>query len=339
MDSPSNEAPSGLPADNREKRGCTSIVAVAAALLIVAAAVIAVIVRPGALAALVLIPAWCWLVAGLLSVISLWRTGQRGLASVLIVGWVLFAILWVEEVSSLGRLALKQVDAGSSPNGQRVRIVSLNAANTDRCLSDLQQSNPDIVLLQEAPATDALAKMAEALFDSDGSYVTSGDTAILARGEVTDAYTQNPRFVAGSIRLGDGQELYCVCLRLAPPVSRLDFWKAGFWSDHRAASDRRRDDLRQIVGHLRNMPDSLPVVVSGDFNTTPRDRSLDELRPLARDAFDSAGIGWGATGTNELPIFRVDQIWTNIRIVPVEVRAVKSEHSDHRLVVCEVVVP
>jgi hypothetical protein len=338
MDSPSNESPGGTSADNREQRGSTGIIFVFVALLVIAAAVVAAIVRPAALTALVLIPTWCWLLVGLLSAISVYRAGQRVIAISLVAGWTLFAVVWVEEVAAFGRLAFKQVYAGSSPPGQRLRIVSLNGANTDRCLWDLKQSNPDIVLLQEAPASDALAEMAEALFDGNGSYVTNGDAAILARGAVTDAYVNNPRFVAGRIRLNDGQELYCACLRLAPPISRLDFWRTGFWSDHQAASDGRRQELRAILEHLRERSGSIPVVVGGDFNTTPLDRCLDELRPPLRDAFDSAGIGWGATGTNELPIFRVDQVWTSSRIVPAEVRAVKTEHSDHRMVVCEVVV-
>src|SRR5438874_9251430 len=58
---------------------------------VAAIAVVVCIWRPDALAALTLIPAWCWLVAGLLSSIPAWRIRDRRIACALTVLWIAFA--------------------------------------------------------------------------------------------------------------------------------------------------------------------------------------------------------------------------------------------------------
>ena len=78
---------------------------------------------------------------------------------------------------------------------------------------------------------------------------------------------------------------------------------------------------------------SQSLVIGGDFNTTGLDRALDELQPQLADAFAGSGFGWGATGTNDWPLFRVDQIWTNTGLISVRVLAEKTDCSDHHFAV------
>ena len=303
-----------------------------------AGAATAYILRPDALAALTLIPAWCWFLAGLVSTIPAWRTRNRWMASVLTVLWFGFAIGWVEELRSVVRGVVIKVRSTVSPAGRPLRIVSLNCDNNERCLSDLQRVNPDVVLLQEAPGNDGLAKMTARLFGDAGSFLAGGDTAILARGQIQQQFVdRSAHFVAGTVTFQDSRTLTCVSLRLAPPVTRLDFWSTGFWLDHRDNRDRHRRQLRQIMARILEMTSTRVLLVGGDFNTTPLDRALDELQPQLTDAFDQRGIGWGGTGTNDWPLFRVDQVWTDTRIVPIRVTSEKTNYSDHRMVVCDAV--
>jgi hypothetical protein len=82
-------------------------------------------------------------------------------------------------------------------------------------------------------------------------------------------------------------------------------------------------------------PNASAVVIGGDFNTLPLDTALGELRPQVADSFATRGVGWGATGTKDWPLFRVDQIWSNARLAPIQAFARKTAHSDHRMVICE----
>ncbi len=298
--------------------------------------------RPDALAALTLIPAWLWVVAGLVSTIPVWRIFGRRTACAMTVLWIVFAMGWVEEVSSVTRGVLANIKSNTLPRESRLRIASLNCDSNQRCLADLQRVMPDIVLLQEAPGREALANITRQLFGEDGRFVAGGDTAILARGDIKPLFVdRGAHFVAATVALQDGREQRCVSLRLAPPPSRLDFWTVGFWTEHRDLRHLHREQLGQIMARLRELPksqgpSSAPVVLGGDFNTSGLDRALDELRPEMNDAFARNGVGWGATGTNEWPLFRVDQIWTNCRLVPLRVSSEMTTSSDHRMVVCDV---
>ena len=311
-------------------------IAVTATAFLGAAAVIACAWRPDALAALTLIPAWCWPLAGLISTIPIWRIQYRRLVGSLFVLWMAFAIGWVEDVSSVTRAVLVAVKTQPQPPNPWLRIVTLNCDNNERCLADLQRMNPDVVLLQEAPGRDALAKMTVQLFGDSGSFLAGGDTAILARGAMRQSFVdRGSHFAAATVVLPDGRELRCVSLRLVPPPSRLDFWSGGFWSDHRDLRNLHRRQLRQIKAHISETPSAAPLLIGGDFNTVGLDRALDELRPRLTDAFTTSGTGWGATGTNDWPLFRVDQVWTDSLFVPTRVFAEKTNASDHRMVVCD----
>ncbi|MEN6581066.1 MAG: hypothetical protein ABFD54_01285 [Armatimonadota bacterium] len=46
--------------------------------------------------------------------------------------------------------------------------------------------------------------------------------------------------------------------------------------------------------------------------------------------------GWGNTVLNDFPVQRIDQVWLSDGLRAISVRAHKTRHSDHRLVVCDV---
>jgi endonuclease/exonuclease/phosphatase (EEP) superfamily protein YafD len=309
------------------------------AILTTVVAFVACIWRPDALAALTLVPPWCWLVAGVLSLLVVWRTRQFRLLMVLTGLWFVFACGWVEEVRSLARLAGSGLLSAHTPDGQRLRIVSLNCAGSERCLADLQRVNPDVVLLQEAPGGEALARMTSGLFGEAGDYCTGGDVAILARGSIREELAdEKGMVVVARVQAAGAPEIQCISLRLSPPPSRLDPWTGGFWAEHRELRQSHRRQLAELRETALAKPASQAVIAGGDFNTLPLDAALDELRPGLADSFTRRGVGWGATGTNDWPLFRVDQIWTSADVTPIQSFASKTVHSDHRMVTCDVLV-
>jgi hypothetical protein len=316
----------------------TSAIAIASATSIFVPTAVACIWRPNAIAALTLIPAWCFLLVGALPTIVTWRMGFRRIAAVFAIHWLMFGIGWVEELRSLARLTLPKSRGTRARDVQPLRIISLNCAGNPKCVADLMQVDPDVVLLQEAPADEQLVIIARELFGDAAGLLAGGDTAILTRGRIDGQFIDRAgHFVVGVVKLNDGRRVKCVSLRLDPPISRLDFWNRGFWSDHRELRDRHRNQLRQVLMAVGKELSTAPAVIGGDFNTVPLDRALDQLRPQLSDAFTSVGRGWGATGTNDWPLFRVDQIWTNSKMAPSFVESKKTISSDHRMVICEMV--
>ncbi|MBS0264088.1 MAG: endonuclease/exonuclease/phosphatase family protein [Planctomycetes bacterium] len=297
-------------------------------------AVVGCIARPDALTAITLVPACAWLIFGLLGVGAACWAGNRRMAWGLSLFWTVFAWGWCEDLAALGRQWSAR-EPVLAENARLVRVVTWNCDGQAHCVDDLKPWDPEIVLLQEAPAPEAIKRISQELFGDSGRVLIAGDLAIIARGTLSQiAVDPQRQFLGAEVLLDDDRSLTCVCLRLEPPVSRLDGWRAEFWNEHRDRREQHRQKIEELLTTVRKVRAG-GLVIGGDFNTPPLDRALDELRSGLRDAFTQAGVGWGATGTNDWPLFRVDQLWTDARLTAVRAEAVKTRHSDHRLVVAD----
>ena len=298
--------------------------------------------QPDLLAAFTLVPPWCWIIAGVVMGLvgfqrAAWRWSLLALAL-----WIVFAFVFVDETQGLWRGIARHLDpqTASEFSSDTVRVISFNCAGDPRSADELTQLEPDIVLLQESPGTKKLSELAKAWFGSSGNYVSHGDTAILAAGTFDDLTPDGETcFSHARVQLAEGAELDLISLRLAPPIFRTDFWSARFWTDHRDRRDDHRSELGQVLGQLRRESAQHSFVLGGDFNTTPIDLVLNGLRTRAFDTFRAAGQGLGNTGTNQYPLFRVDQIWASRDIDAVSSIARPSKHSDHRMVISDLRLP
>jgi endonuclease/exonuclease/phosphatase family metal-dependent hydrolase len=297
--------------------------------------------QPDWLAAVTLVPAWCWLVPGLaLTVYGMNRTHKLRCISVAIL-WVGYAGLFVEEIHSLVRTGSRPTAEWqvARERGRAIRVVSLNCyVANPRSAAEVAQFEPDIVLLQESPSREHLQHLAREVFGDGGSFLWGGDTSILANGRIQPG-TVDPssHFVHATVELPGGVELDVISVRLHPPVFRLDFWDSGFWIDHRNNRVKHRDQILDVMQVVAGIPQSAHLIVGGDFNAPPLDAALSPLRQRLFDTFTEAGRGWGNTGTNDYPLFRVDQIWATRSATAETVTAQKTIHSDHRMVVCDLV--
>lgn len=303
----------------------------------VAFAGVSSLVRPDFLAALVLVPPWFWVLGGVPALAWAIRSHCRRWVIALSVIWSSFVVGYVEEAASLSR-SLTQRFRSSPPQTETIRIVSLNCANTVRCVDDLQVAQPDIALLQEIPGPEELQQIARSLFGDEGVFLAGHDTAIVARGRIeSENLPADGALVSGIVTLPGHRPLHCICVRRTPPVFRLDGWTPGFWTDHQARRETHRQEALEIRKALDAVDAHMPRIVGGDFNAPPLDPTLEILKPTVHDAFLTSGVGLGGTGTNDFPLFRVDQIWTSSRSI--RTYAQKTSHSDHRILICDIVGP
>lgn len=344
MSTPVENEPAKTKSTNPKHHSRSARVVAGMALAFVGLALIACQWRPDAMAALTLIPAWCWPTVGLLTAIPVVRRRTVRELFLLQLFWVLFSMRFVEELMSVTSFtSFAQTDIGQrqpKPGFTVVRVVTLNCANSAACSGDLRRVDPDIVLLQEAPSAGQLAITAAEIFGNSGAFLWGGDTAILARGRIEPLVVDRAaHFVAAVVQLENGTNFDCVSLRLSPPPARLDFWSPLFWSARRDLLQQHRKELQQIKQRLTGKWRGNLAIVGGDFNCVPLDRASDELRPYFSDQFASGGRGWGSTGTNEWPLFRVDQIWMTTSNYRSRTSAVRTNSSDHRMVVCDILIP
>lgn len=131
-----------------------------------------------------------------------------------------------------------------------------------------------------------------------------------------------------------------VSLRLSPPVFRMDFWGQRFWNDHNRTRKNHRNQLQQIMDHLKLNARTKHVIIGGDFNLVGGDGALSALTQSKtkrmKDTFHTAGVGWCNTGTSEYPLFRVDQIWTNQNFSALSNQTIATKRSDHRMVIADI---
>ena len=297
------------------------------------------VIQPDWLAALILVPAWCWLIPGL-AMLCLGMTAIRPVVSCLIlVGWVAFIAVFVEEAWSLIRLsdrpAVHREDAPA--NLDSVRVVTLNCAGDIDSVNEALAFNPNIILLQESPGRQQLQQLLNS--KTDPGFLAHGmDTSIIVIGEMASAeIASHSHFMLVTTVSPSGRRVGVVSTRLAPPIVRVDFWTPRFWREHRDKRVVHREQVHEILDAVNRIADTDGVIVGGDFNAPPNDDALAPLGERLLDTFSLAGVGWGCTGTNEYPLFRVDQIWTDRSFEVESAAAFKTVHSDHRMVVCDLI--
>lgn len=87
--------------------------------------------------------------------------------------------------------------------------------------------------------------------------------------------------------------------------------------------------LEQVLAPLRGEP----LLVMGDFNTPSDSVYFDPMRRDLQSAFETAGLGYGATWPMPVPVLALDQVWSS-ESVPVRTCALHgSSASDHRMVI------
>lgn len=306
---------------------------VAAWLSVLLAAALSAIygLAPDSFYALTVWPAWVWLPAALVTTLMAFRRSK--LHGVIPLGvWIAFTAVFVDEAGPLFRSVLPSPQA---PPGA-ISVVSLNCAAGSGAALVEAISRPDtLVLIQESPYPGLVRQLAGTVWGEKGwDVVTGPDASIFASGklEALALPKGTSNFVAARwIRDGQAQPLYVVSLRLSPPVLRFDYWNPECWAAYARDKRMRTRELAEIVAYLRRLPEGAPVIVGGDFNAPP-DRSIQALlRAGYLDTFEHAGRGWGATGTNDTPIVRIDQIWVRRGMRVVSAGSHASHSSDHRM--------
>jgi hypothetical protein len=291
--------------------------------------------QPDAFAAVTAIPPWCWLLA----CAALGGLGFTAAASwektLFVVLLLTFLFVSVEQSRSIARLAqdaLFRSDHGGALPTLRVATINCSVGNP-LAVDEVLAWHPEIVFLQESPNEPAVQKLAQSLFGDEAGVAWSADCTIIARGNLIPVPTAAKRFTQATLTTSDGQQVELFCIRLSPPAVRYDLWAAGCWLEHAAMRHKQREEAAELASALSSVPERRPILAGGDCNAPARDGALRSWSPRLHDAFATAGRSWGGTVLNEFPAMRFDQLWSSDELSPSSVWSVRSEHSDHRMVV------
>jgi endonuclease/exonuclease/phosphatase family metal-dependent hydrolase len=295
--------------------------------------------RPDFFAAITMIPVWAWCAVGILLAVLGFQKASKRLVIILLAIWIIFLLVFAEEPWSLlhsSRASSAAFDTARQRGGV-LRVVSLNCRNGNvAAAEEVQQYDPDIVLLQETPRPREVKALAKELYGDEAGTACGRDASLIVHGAILDSpRPESTHYVQARVLLHNGLELEVVSVHLLSPVTKHGFLSDDTFMEMVRNRVSRRDELTIIANQLGAVPRSLPMIVGGDFNAPAGDAIFRLLSPALHDTFKEAGSGWGNTFSNNHPIQRIDQVWVNRRFKTMNVSARKTINSDHRLVVCD----
>jgi endonuclease/exonuclease/phosphatase (EEP) superfamily protein YafD len=290
-------------------------------------------------AAITTFPQWSWALIGVLMTAISWRLLGRTAKGPrwLLLLWFATILAFADNLGPVIRGLIRGSTPGTSVPDGTLRIVTLNCASSSAAAAEVTQFKPDIVLLQESPTSNEVARLARSWFGDSAAFVAGYDCAIVARFPLHASEARPPvhytRAVVSIPAQAAKQELLVTSLRFTPPLGSMDLWNPATWRAYLRDRRLRKQQLRTVLDAVSSRTD-LPEILGGDFNA-PANDGLYRLLSGFQDTHRSAGRGWGNTALNTLPFFRPDQIWVR-GLSPTAAYAIRTVHSDHRMVVADV---
>ncbi|MEN6520729.1 MAG: endonuclease/exonuclease/phosphatase family protein [Armatimonadota bacterium] len=282
-------------------------------------------------------PVWVWALPGFLAAEYGWSK-RRWLLTLLL------SIAWLAVVTGFGdaRGFLNNKEWPSEEwqiakdHNDAIRVVTVNCgAGNDKAAAEVDEYTPDIVLFQESPAKQCVSSIARKLYKHKAAVVWTNDTAIIARGRILSSQNKDSWLTESRIRLTTGREVVVMDVHLSPVAFRTDVWKSEYWKYMSHMRRVHRHEMEYVKERIDQLADSAPVILGGDFNSPAGDAIFHAISPKLRDAFRDGGKGWGCTLPNSIPLIRIDQVWTNDHFYAAAVIAERTDDSDHRMVICD----
>ena len=221
----------------------------------------------------------------------------------------------------------------TSAASDTLRLVSWNiGAGNSNWVSAVQPLEPDIVLVQESSKPISTEDGFQWYGTPDPGTLTHFPVEVLTTEKVGPwiepqlllVDVSGKKVLLGNVRL----MLPSAVIQLIAPLEQrpLENYHA------------RTEQYGKLAALLTSTAESVgadAIILAGDFNVPARMQSLAPLRKFLRDAWPEAGIGWGATMPEFLPLTRIDHVWVSAAI---EIRSARVERlagSDHRAVIVD----
>ena len=271
-----------------------------------------------------------------LVLLALWSTLARRWRHLAINGGaaVFFALTFLGFNIPFGRT--------TEPGTLRVLTVNTHAGmqGVERIARLIEAQKPDVVCLQEtAPFRGFPDPLPGILARSPGWEIArAAEVTTLSRHPIVrrKAHTMLPEM---------GRSALETTLKL--PAGDVTVFNVHYNTAYAERPDPGRDDLPRMsyrsmarweqTSILFEAVEAVdgPVIVAGDFNNPPRGINYRRLTRRFTDAFRAAGWGFGYTLRSDLPVMRIDYIFTSADMGVTRCEALGVKVSDHRAVVAD----
>lgn len=280
--------------------------------------------RPNWATAVTIFPAWAWL--------CIWALAMPAFRKKVFIAtsivWITFALTFVEELRSLGRSILPK-----EATTCELRVLTVNCSGSIIALESSLIEEPDIILIQETPQENQVLELIEG--SPDYQYAHGVDTSILVKGTISEELHKEFYYNTVIAEVKE-QRYHITSLRLATSNPRMDLWNPDCWKKQQWKRERQIEQIKQIRSTLTIDQDT-PIIMGGDFNVPQGDRVFKSIHSDLKDSFSTGGRGWCNTIIAELPLLRIDQIWTDESLNCNNAYVNKVKATDHKLYVAEFV--
>lgn len=206
-----------------------------------------------------------------------------------------------------------------------------------RILEALQKADPDVCILQECHAApgslDPYPELERAF--PDWHWVRAAHQRELVVGS-RFPLTNAEEFSLGGLRPGfrckantPGGALAVYDVHLSTSY-KGNLWSSGWGVPaylHKTMLIRQRQYL-ELAAELKR--EEGPVIVGGDFNTTPACSGPELLSEFLTDTFATVGNGFGFTYSYRYPVLRIDYLYCAPSLRPLHCSSYDGGASDHR---------
>jgi endonuclease/exonuclease/phosphatase (EEP) superfamily protein YafD len=298
--------------------------------------------QPDRFAAFTVMPIWLWGGFGLMLSMVAFYFLRASLSLIMTGVWAITLLAGADEARVLANFGKSPPLPGKAErfnNHEVIRVITLNAAffHYGNPAKDISAWEPDIVLLQEV-FPHQIRQIADVLYGGIGDYRIHKDNGVVTRWKI-QREVRNPHQDDQQVKIqhSGGAEIEVVNVHLPTAATDLRLWQRSAWVDHRNNRILRQKELsltQQILEQTTNFP-NVPTIFGGDFNAPASDIVHRQLARDFVDAFAAAGTGWGDTYQRRFPILRIDHIYATRHFTPVRCRVVNTRHSDHRMVVAD----
>lgn len=117
-----------------------------------------------------------------------------------------------------------------------------------------------------------------------------------------------------------------------PRMAGGRWWHPTYWRQWLSSCRRAYRQRAEEAVHLRRIveAETEPVIVSGDFNSTPHHWTYRHLARGFTDAFAVGGSGWGGTWPSVVPLLRIDYVLASPEWTVTSASVMPLTLSDHR---------
>jgi vancomycin resistance protein VanJ len=227
-------------------------------------------------------------------------------------------------------------------NGIGLRVMSYNLYGKTATSAVIQAANADVICVQESRDQKLLQSLQQALpkyfIAHEGEITTFSRFPI--RTTRVQHLTRSWRTILETDIDVNGRLIRVVNVHF----NTLNIQGGSYYQKHpesiatrvsTSIEDRQEavKILLEIAGHT-----NMPLLVMGDFNTPTRGTLYNALKSQLEDAFATTGWGFGYSFRSDLPLLRLDYVWTNRFVRPTQTFTDNTLASDHRPLIAQILV-